>query len=116
MDKRTVGFNEEDIKVSIFNRIFLWKGVIRRLLLYFVNRRYINKNYLKRHGKCLRCGACCKLGFKWCPYLRLETDGEYFCKKHESFRIPNCKIFPIDTRDIKDRNIISKKPCGYYFE
>jgi hypothetical protein len=108
-------YSEEEIKISIFNRMFLWKGVIRRFLLYIVNRSYINKSYLKRQGKCLRCGACCKLAFKRCPYLKKETNENYSCIKHESFRTPNCIIFPIDPSDIKDRNIISKKPCGYSF-
>ena len=112
---KNLGSSEEE-KISICDRIILWKGVMRRFLLYIFNRRYINKNFLKRQGKCLRCGACCKLAFKECPYLRIETDETTFCIKHELFRMPNCIIFPIDNNDIKDRNKISKKPCGYYFE
>jgi hypothetical protein len=107
---------EEEIKISISNRFLLWKGVMRRLFIYFFNKKYMHKNCLKRKGACLRCGACCKLMFKRCPYLKMEIDEKCFCIKHESFRMPNCKIFPIDFADIKDRNIISKKPCGYYFE
>jgi hypothetical protein len=80
-----------------------------------VNRQYIYENHLKRQGKCLRCGACCKLMFKTCPCLKMEPDGKYICIKHESFRLPNCKIFPVDFRDINDRNIISTEKCGYYF-
>ncbi|MDR1626490.1 MAG: hypothetical protein LBT33_08100 [Spirochaetia bacterium] len=30
--------------------------------------------------------------------------------------MPNCKIFPVDYRDIKDRDAVSHKPCGYYFD
>lgn len=94
----------------------LWKGVVRRFVLYIFNRKYINEQHLKRQGECLRCGACCKLTFKKCPCLKTEEDGKYICIKHEIFRMPNCILFPIDDSDIKDRNIISKKQCGYYFE
>jgi hypothetical protein len=115
-DRETMETPEQtETNISIFNRIFLWKGVIRRFLLYIVSRGYISKSHLKRQGKCLRCGACCKLVFKRCPYLKKGTDENYSCAKHESFRMPNCIIFPVDPSDIKDRNIISKKPCGYSF-
>ncbi|GMO17558.1 MAG: hypothetical protein Pg6A_04040 [Termitinemataceae bacterium] len=103
-----------DKKITIFHRMFLWKGVIRRFFIY-VFKGHI-KNHGKRKGKCLRCGSCCKLMFKVCPYLKTEADGKCTCVKHESFRMPNCEIFPVDIRDIKDRNILSKQTCGYYFE
>ena len=107
---------EDNGKVSFFNRIVLWKGVIRRFLLYIFNKKYINKKHKERKGQCIRCGACCKLAVKKCMYLEIDTNKIYFCKHHKSFRMPNCVIFPIDNKDIKDRNIITKEPCGYYFE
>ena len=106
----------EEGKISIFTRIILWKGVIRRFLLYITNKKYINKNFIRRQGKCLRCGACCKLVFKKCPYLKMEIDGKTLCIKHELFRMPNCIVFPIDHNDIKYRNKILNKPCGYFFD
>ena len=114
VDKEIVVFEEE--KVSIYTRLILWKGVIRRFFLYTFNKRYIEKKFSKRQGKCLRCGACCKLVFKKCPYLKTAIDGKTSCVKHASFRMPNCIIFPIDNNDLKDRNKISNKPCGYSFE
>ncbi|GHV88809.1 hypothetical protein AGMMS50267_11690 [Spirochaetia bacterium] len=108
-------FGESDKTISIFDRIKLWKGVIRRFLIYFFRKNYINKNILKRQGKCIRCGACCKLAFKECPYLKMGTEGKYTCIRHESFRMPNCIIFPIDQKDISDRNKVSNESCGYYF-
>ena len=39
----------------------------------------------------------------------------YSCKIHKSFRMPNCIIFPVDLRDIEDRNLVSSEPCGYKF-
>jgi hypothetical protein len=51
-----------------------------------------------------------------CIYLIIASDGKSSCKKYKSFRTLNCKYFPIDTNDIKDRDIVSNKPCGYYFE
>jgi hypothetical protein len=110
----TAALDEE--KVSLFKRIVLWKGVIRRFVLYLFNKNYIHKTSLKRQGKCLRCGACCKLTFAYCPYLSVDANGRYSCVKHESFRLPNCVVFPIDQHDLLDRNIISQKPCGYSFE
>jgi hypothetical protein len=35
--------------------------------------------------------------------------------RYKSFRLPNCRIFPIDCRDISDRNHFSDSPCGYRF-
>jgi hypothetical protein len=104
------------VKVSPVGRLFLWEGVLRRFFLYVFCKKYIEHNLTKRRGCCVRCGACCKLFFKTCPHLNLDADGNYSCVKHESFRLPNCKIFPIDRKDLKDRDMVSKVPCGYYFE
>jgi hypothetical protein len=30
--------------------------------------------------------------------------------------MPNCKLFPVDYRDIRDRNAVSNNACGYHFE
>lgn len=31
--------------------------------------------------------------------------------------MPNCVIFPIDHRDIADRNLVAPDiPCGYYWD
>jgi len=101
--------------ISMCNKLFLWSGVIRRFLIYIFCNNFIINNASKRNGKCLQCGACCKLAFKRCPYLVFDTDGKSSCMKYYKCRMPNCKSFPIDYRDIKERDIISENPCGYYF-
>lgn len=95
-------------------RVFLLKGVLRRFFLYMFNRAYIQKNTARRKGSCKRCGVCCRLFMTQCVYLRFE-NGRSSCIKYKGFRMPNCGIFPIDERDIKDRDALSNIPCGYYF-
>jgi len=80
------------------------------------NKKYIKENASKCQGECLRCGACCKLAFRKCPYLTFEANGKSACTKYNIFRTPNCVVFPIDHRDIRERDIISKTPCGYSFQ
>jgi hypothetical protein len=95
-------------------RIFLLKGVLRRFFLYMFNRAYVQKNIERRKGSCKQCGACCRLFMSHCVYLRFE-DGKSSCVNYNGFRMPNCKIFPIDEQDIKERDVLSNIPCGYHF-
>ena len=65
-----------------------------------------------RRGECLRCGVCCKLVVK-CPHLD-ESDLPA-CLVHEQ-RHRNCRIFPLDERDLGDRDRVSPETrCGYRF-
>ena len=93
----------------------LWCGVMRRFFIFIFHKKYIEDMLKFRSGKCARCGACCKLISRKCPYLELNSEGMYSCKIHKSFRMPNCIIFPVDYRDIEDRNLVTCKPCGYKF-
>ncbi|MCL2600826.1 MAG: hypothetical protein FWD88_06570 [Treponema sp.] len=103
--------------VSVAHRLLLWSGVMRRFLLFVFNKKYIQKNALEcKEGECLRCGACCRLVMKQCPYLTFESDGKSSCTKYGATRMPNCVIFPIDQRDIVERDIVSGTPCGYSFK
>jgi hypothetical protein len=108
------------MKTSQFNswflRLTLWRGVLRRFFLFVFNKNYVETSISGRQGKCRRCGACCRLVLHQCVYLAVGEDGKSACSKYQSFRMPNCKIFPVDCRDIKDRDLISDAPCGYYFE
>jgi len=100
--------------LTILERLKLGLGKVRRMYLHMLNRDYVRKNHARRKGECSRCGACCKLMFK-CPYLE-EVDGRYSCKVHGT-RWENCRIFPVDERDLKDRGLINKEvPCGYTFD
>jgi len=101
--------------VSVGHRLLLWSGVMRRFLLYVFNKKYVKANALKCQGECLRCGACCKLALKQCPYLAFDECGKSSCTKYDNSRMPNCVVFPIDDRDIKERDIVSSTPCGFSF-
>jgi hypothetical protein len=103
-------------KISFTNKIKIFYGVFRRLIFFLFNRNYISESILKRKGNCLKCGACCKLFFRKCFYLGIGKDGTNECRIYNTFRMPNCINFPITLNDIKDRNIISRNPCGFYFE
>ncbi|MCL2192256.1 MAG: hypothetical protein FWB78_02530 [Treponema sp.] len=102
-------------QISVGSRLLLWSGVIRRFLLYIFNKKYIKKSVAKCQGECLRCGACCRLVVSQCPYLTFDADGKSSCIKYNTTRMPNCVMFPIDHRDIKERDIVSAIPCGYSF-
>jgi len=116
MEKRLMPSPKDVSEVSVGNRLLLWSGVMRRFLLYVFNKKYIKESVAKCQGECLRCGACCRLVFSQCPYLTFESDGKSSCVKYNATRMPNCVIFPIDRRDIKERDIVSPTPCGYSFE
>jgi Fe-S-cluster containining protein len=43
-------------------------------------------------------------------------DGTAGCRYHQ-LRPMNCRVFPIDERDLADRNaVMPGQPCGFYFE
>ena len=48
-------------------------------------------------------------------WLRGEVGATYCAHYH--LRPPNCRIFPIDERDLADRDLVMPDvPCGYWFE
>jgi hypothetical protein len=94
-------------------RAVLTWGKLRRFYLLTFRPVYVEESLKRRVGACQRTGSCCKLAFT-CPWLRLL---EYlpFCS-HYARRPRNCMTFPIDERDIRDRDIVSPHdPCGYSF-
>jgi hypothetical protein len=94
----------------------LWRGVLRRFFLYVFNPKYVKRSIAARKGECKRCGACCHLVANKCGWLKLH-GGTSSCRVY-NFRVtPNCWIFPIDARDIADRNLVApvNVPCGYSF-
>ncbi len=91
------------------------RGKIRRFVLAHTRsgRAYIAQWEKKRRGECARCGACCRLAHR-CVFLRME-NGLAVCTIH-AHRPANCRIFPVDLRDIGDRDaILPDRPCGYSF-
>lgn len=88
-------------------------GKIRRFYLHKFRRSYIEEQSRKREGTCGRCAACCKLLFR-CPFLD-ESSGLPTCSIHDR-RPDNCRFFPIDPRDLADRDLIDPtNPCGFSF-
>jgi len=100
-------------------RMILLRGVLRRSALHLFRPSYVRKSIALRKGQCARCGACCNLmAKKGCPLLGFEQSGLSLCKIHGSFRMPNCIIFPIDARDLADRDLVAPDgvKCGFHFE
>jgi hypothetical protein len=97
--------------------VLMW-GKVRRLYLGAFRRGYVRRSHARRSGECARCGACCFLGHR-CHSLRAKGNGNGHgteCAMHK-FRPPNCRLFPIDERDMADRSLIAPDvPCGYSFE
>ncbi|MDR2929033.1 MAG: hypothetical protein LBV41_12670 [Cytophagaceae bacterium] len=102
-------------KVTIAERLTLWKGTLRRLSMHLFNKKQLRKGIASRQGECIRCGMCCRLTFN-CMWLTFDSEGQSTCRKYNAIRPVNCHHFPIDRRDIRDRNIISDCKCGYYFD
>jgi len=93
----------------------LLRGKVRRFFLAHTRRgrEYIRRMEARRIGECRRCGACCKLVYR-CPFLRFE-NGVAVCTIHK-VRPANCRIFPVDPRDLADRDKIAPDlPCGFSF-
>lgn len=93
-------------------RLKLIWGTPRRLIWNLLRPRYVKKQLAEREGECRRCGACCQLVWK-CVHFT-EENGLPSCKIYSTFRPPNCSNFPIDHRDIADRNhVFPHIPCGF---
>jgi len=91
----------------------LW-GKVRRLGLGFFRPGYMARNLKRRRGECRRCGVCCHLSVR-CPLFR-DLGGLTECRIH-GFRPRNCRIFPVDERDIAERDTLAPDvPCGYRFD
>jgi len=99
---------------SIRDRAVLAWGKMRRFYLGAFGNGYLAKQMRERKGECSRCGACCKLMYN-CPFL--DESGEITRCRIYGLPIPNCKMFPVDERDIRDRNLVMPdSTCGYYFD
>ena len=91
--------------------VLAW-GKLRRYYLVHFRPRYVAQSLARRQGDCQRSGACCHLLFT-CP---IYTSKPLPTCRINSHKPKVCKIFPIDERDLADRDIISPEvPCGYSF-
>jgi len=94
-------------------RMILGWGKARRFYLAHFRPGYVRASIGRRVGECHRTGACCHLMFT-CPLLDQKTD-PVRCSIHE-IKPRVCNLFPIDERDLRDRDIIAPDtPCGFSF-
>lgn len=95
-------------------KLILGWGKLRRWYLLTFRPAYVEAAHKRRRGHCNRTGACCRLMFT-CPALNHPEGGDPQCKVYQ-FRPKNCSIFPIDERDLRDRDLVMpNKPCGFSF-
>ncbi|MCD6384469.1 hypothetical protein J7M23_01705 [Candidatus Sumerlaeota bacterium] len=95
-------------------QLILAVGKLRRIYLSYFRRGYVNQQRARRLGECQRCSACCRFVFR-CPFLVPDDKNGWRCSIH-SRRPRVCADFPIDERDIRERNLIMPDtPCGFRF-
>jgi len=103
------------------SRLSFWKhlklfcvGRMRRFLLSNFRRGYVRASHERRRGECRRCGVCCQMHVR-CPALRFNGDLAE-CARYQKWRTSNCRTFPIDERDIDERDLVAPRvPCGFHF-
>ena len=94
-------------------RMTLGWGKVRRFYLTHFRPGYVRESLARRVGECHRSGACCHLMFI-CPLLD-QRSTPVRCSIHEH-KPQVCSLFPIDERDLSDRDILSPDvPCGFSF-
>ena len=62
-----------------------------------------------RTGRCLQCGACCRLP-NVCPFLETDSEGGFSCTIYR-FRPLNCRKYPRTANEL-----ITADTCGFRFE
>lgn len=101
-------------KLSLQDRAVLAIGKFRRWILVNFYPEYVVASHARRQGGCARTGACCRLMVK-CWALKKDAQGNPGCRVY-SWRPKNCSTFPIDERDLRDRDLVMPdSPCGYWF-
>ena len=99
--------------LTLRQRAILGWGRLRRIYLALLRPGYVRASLARRTGQCDRSGACCHL-MVTCPLL-IERPLPVRCGVH-NHKPPICNLFPIDERDLRDRDIVSPGvPCGYSF-
>lgn len=81
-------------------------GKFRRLYLTTFRPDYVRTQVKRRSGRCMQCGACCRLACR-CPHLTRDS----LCRIYRSRRSASCTSFPIDERDLREL----PAECGYRF-
>lgn len=100
-------------RLTFDDRLALGWGKLRRAYLITFHGERVRRSLARRVGHCHRTGACCRLMFE-CPALD-NPEGLAACSIYVG-RGPNCSLFPIDERDLRDRDrIMPGTPCGFRF-
>ncbi len=109
--------NEPDIfiRVGWWTRFKLLSSRLRRLFDNWFRRRRVRENLARRRGECRRCGACCRMGVR-CRFLSFDDKGLAVCGVYEKRQSLNCHNFPMSERDIAERDLVCRVPCGFTFE
>jgi Fe-S-cluster containining protein len=76
---------------------------IRRAFIYL---KPVDKT---RHGKCKRCGACCKFTYT-CPFLSYDKNEKAVCKIYR-IRGHMCRKYPLSDKYHETRDV-----CGFKFK
>jgi hypothetical protein len=99
--------------LTVPDKVALGWGKLRRAFLITCRPQLVRRNLARRVGQCNRTGACCRLMVE-CPAL--GHNGEVHLCTTYLHRGPSCSIFPIDARDLRDRDrIMPDLPCGFRF-
>jgi hypothetical protein len=99
---------------SVRIRLRLLRGVARRFFLNVFCGSYVRRSLARRQGTCKRCGVCCHLVANKCASLEIRSAEHSSCRLYTLYRLPNCCTFPIDPRDLADRDLVAPDtPCGY---
>lgn len=102
-------------RLGFLARLKLLWGRPRRFWLNLVRPGYVRASLARRRGECRRCGACCQMGL-YCRHLKY-AGGLSECVRYAKWRSANCRNFPIDERDIAERDLVAPDtPCGYSFD
>ena len=101
-------------KLSTWQRLKLLAGRPRRLYLNLLRPGYVQASLARRKGECRRCGACCQMGLA-CRHMAYDGNLSA-CLRYDKYRTSNCRNFPMDERDLAERDrVFPHTPCGYHF-
>lgn len=101
-------------KLTIRQKLQLIHGKVYRFYVGHFRKSLVRRSLAKRKGECVRCGTCCQLLFR-CAFAKECSEG-MGCRIYTK-RPVNCRIFPINNRDLSDRDILMPgRRCGYHFD
>jgi hypothetical protein len=94
------------------NNYRILRGKMRRVMrVYLSPNRHRLPTSSTAQGSCARCGTSCKLGWQ-CFFWDKKNGG---CSIY-AHRPLVCRVFPMDQRDIDERNLVNRREaCGYRF-